>query len=210
MSSSERLHRPPIHDLRADIPEQTQPEFNEQLEFVRTIGATAPPLTVEEAHRNGIVEGEQRGRAAALKELEPVIEEFRSTIHAMTQVRSQRLSDAEDELVSVATDIAQRILRGELQLGNDVVLRMARACIEEAKGEGPMTLKVSPSELDLVRVHLPELELEASEDGLRLQADPQLGLGCVLLETERRCYDGRPERILESGLAQLEAAENSE
>ncbi len=207
MSSSEYFRRPTWIDLQHEVPEPVHEDFIEQTEFPQLAPSSEQELTPEEAYRNGLAEGEERGCAAALKELEPVIQELRALSASMTAVRQERLSAAESELIQVATEIAQRILHGELEQGSDVVLRMAHACVEEAKGEESLVLHVAPTDLELVRTHLPELELDFADGGVQVQEDPSLQPGSVVLETPVRCYDGRPERILRHAQQHLDAEE---
>ncbi len=209
MSSSEHYRRATFIDLQHEVPEPSRQDFTEQTEFPRIARTAEIELTPDDAYRNGLAEGEERGRAAALKELEPVLAELRNLAASMTAVRAERLSAAESELIQVATEITQRILRGELTQGDDVVLTMVRACIEEAKGEGPLVLHVAPSNLELVRAHLPELELDLADASVQVQADPSIEPGSVVLETPVRCYDGRPERLLRHAQARLDAEEKS-
>ncbi|MFQ5513726.1 MAG: FliH/SctL family protein [Myxococcota bacterium] len=205
MSSSDSIKPLTLVDLQQEAPPAPVEDFCVQTEFPRILSEAQRIPTPDEAYRNGLSEGEQRGREAALKELQPEIEELRRATSALVSVRSQRLEQAESDLVEVAVDLARRILHGELTQDGDVVLRMARACIEEASHEGELTLRVAPQDLELVRAHLPEFEPELSEGSVCVQADAGLERGSVVLETPRRCFDGRPERILQQVVATLEA-----
>ncbi len=208
MSSSESFRRPTWIDLQSEVPPSPREDFVEQSEFPRIEIAEEREPSPDEAYRNGLAEGEQRGRDAALKELDPVIQELRSLATSMSSVRQERLDAAESELIQVATDVARRILHGELQQADDVILRMARACVEQAKEEDSLVLHVAPSDLELMRTHVPELELDLADGSVGVQTDPCITPGSVVLQTSQRCYDGRPERILRHTLQQLEAEEN--
>lgn len=209
MSSSDHFPRLTLIDLQEQVPGNATEDFTEQAEFPRLTSSREQSRSPEEAHRAGLEEGEQRGRAAALEELEPVLEELRSLSRSMIQIREERLNDAESELVEVATEICRRILHGELTQADDVVLRMARACVEEAKAEESLVLRVAPADMELLRTHLPELELDLAEGTVQLLPDPSMTPGAVTLETPLRCYDGRPQRILQRAREQLAAQEES-
>ena len=191
-------------DLQADLPARVD-QFSEELTFEQT-KEIVPEPTAAEAHAAGLAEGERRGREAAAKELAPVIARFGEVLRAMTDVRQQRLAEAESEIVEVAAEAARRILHGELSQDGDVVVRMARACIEEAGHEIPMTLHVAPADAELLRVHLAELGSELADQGLTLAEDATLTAGRVVLDTPTRCYDGRPENVLEAALAAAPSA----
>jgi len=199
MSSSDRLYRPNLTKLDRETPPKRENSFRGQVSFERVAAGRTAPIHPDEAYKNGLVDGEQRGRQAALKELEPILEEFRTLSRAMVDARQERIDQAERELYDIAVRIASRILHGELTQGSDVVVRMARACIQEAQAaEGLMTLHVAPVDVELIRTHLPELEVDLADASLRIAADESLHPGEVILETERRCYDGRAQRLLDA------------
>ena len=201
MSSSDSTRPLPLVDLDRETPPPAPEDFIEQVEFDRIETVAAQPQTPEEAYKAGLAEGEQLGRTAAAKELEPVVAQFQELIRALGHVRARRLEETERELTDLAIEIARRVLHGELQTETDAVVRLARACIQEAKEEGPRTLRVNPADLELLRTHLPELELDMADEQLRVEPDPRIPSGGVILETPRACYDGRPHRLLE-GLRQ--------
>jgi flagellar biosynthesis/type III secretory pathway protein FliH len=204
MSSSDRLERPKLPDLSKVTPQPWKPDFRPRHEFEPVRLPTAPPISAEEAHQNGLVEGEKLGRAAAMKELVPVLEELGKIASAMRDVRVQRLAAAEADLADVAAEIARRILHGELQAGGDIAVRMARAVIAEAnEAEGERVLHVAPADAELLRTHLPELQLDLSEGSIKIQADPAVSKGGVVLATSRGCYEGRPGRVLEASLEKI-------
>jgi len=201
MSSSDRLERPKLPDLRKVTPEPWKPNFRARNEFEPVRLPTAPPISADEAHQNGMVEGERLGRAAALKEFGPVLDQLGKLAAAMRDVRVQRLAAAEADLGDVAAEIAKRILHGELQAGSDIAVRMARAVIAEAcDAEGERVLHVAPGDAELLRTHLPELEVDLSEGSIRVLADPAITPGGVVLVTSRACYEGRPGRVLAAAL----------
>jgi len=204
MSSSDRLQRPRLFHLDRETPPARQDQFTPQLTFERVVSATGAPISAEEAYKSGLVDGEQRGREAALKELAPVLDELRAVARALTAARHERIEQAERDLLGIAGELAKRILHGELQQAGDVSVRMARACIAAAQDEeGVLTLHVAPADLELIRTHLPELQVDLGDRSLRIATDAALTPGNVVLETARRCYDGRPERLLDAATATL-------
>jgi hypothetical protein len=205
MSSSSRLERPYLPDLHQELPAPTPQEFIETFQFDQVVRPELPPISPEEAHRNGLAEGEELGRGAALKEMQPILEHFRSLTGSVAQLQQRFLADAEVELVRVATEIARRVVRGELQQENDTVVRMARICIQEAQPSDSATLYCAEADLELLRVHLADLESELAEQSLTLRADGSIEPGGVVLEVGAQFYDGRPERLLRAATAELNA-----
>jgi flagellar biosynthesis/type III secretory pathway protein FliH len=199
------IRRPEWVDLQTTEPQASEETFDENVSFELIDRAGARELVPEEAYRDGLAEGEQRGRESTLKELSPVLDEFRAIAKSMAIVREQRLLDAEAELVEVATEIARRILRAELQQRPEGVVELARECIAQAADEGVMRLRVAPADLELIRAHLAEVELDLAEGQVQVEADATLEAGSVVLHTTARVYDGRPERILGAARRHVEA-----
>ena len=209
MSSSERVERPRLPRLAVEALPVRRDEFSAGAGFPRAASGKTPPLSAEEAYQNGLVEGERRGREAAQKEIEPARQELQALARSLAVARRERIEQAERELTDIAIQIARQILRGELQQSGDVVLRMARSCIEAARHEGDvLTLRVAPADLDLIRTHLPELEVDLADCSLRARPDASIPRGSVVLETKQRCYEGRPERILDATAQSVERAED--
>ena len=204
-SDSNYIRRPELTDLAKGDPPRREQDFRTAVDFETLESPVARELTQDEAYRNGLAEGEQLGREAALKELRPVLEEFQAVAQSMTRIRAQRLRDAEAEFVQVATELARRILRAELAQNADAVTQLAQACIAEAADEGPLTLRAATEDVERIRAYFAELELDLAEDGVVLVADAALEPGSVVLETPLRAYDGRPERILAAAAQRTEA-----
>src|SRR5688500_17380844 len=148
MSSCKPVERAHLPRLAAETLPVRRDEFSAGSNFVRTSSSQPPPQSAEEAYQSGLVDGERRGREAAQKEMQPVIEELQALARSMAVARSERIEQAQRELTDLAVEIARQIMRGELQQSGDVVLRMARSCIEAARHEGDvLTLRVAPADL---------------------------------------------------------------
>jgi flagellar assembly protein FliH len=209
MSSSRLLERLVLTDLTREAPPAQRAGFEERVEFDRIERGPIREITPQEAYQSGLAEGERLGRQAATKELVPVIEELRALGRAMALVRAERLQAAEADVVCVATELARRILHGELAQDGDTVVRLARACIQEASQDGPAVLHVHPEDLDLVRTHAHELVLDLADAELEITPDAGIARGSCVLETPTRCFDGRPEHALETALARLRSREGT-
>ncbi len=160
MSSSDSTGPIQLIDLQREALPETRDDFVEQTQFDRVDTAPAAGPSLDDAYKAGVAEGEQLGRAAALKEMQPVIARFEELIKALGHIRERRLEETERELTDLGVEIARRVLHGELQTGNDAVVRLARACIQEAKEEGTLTLRANPDDVGPG----PEPQLEVLRD----------------------------------------------
>ena len=210
MSSSSHVEPARLPVLGTDKPAARSDAFvaNPRLEVLRA--PDGPPPTADEAYARGLAEGEQRGRDATRRELAPVVDRLSAIGRSLLAARREVLIQAERDIASVGHGLAREILHSELRIPSDVAVRLAQRCIEAACDEqGALTLHVAPQDLELVRTHIPALELKLQSASLALVADPHLTQGGVVLEAALRCYDGRPDRLLDVATRRIDAAESA-
>lgn len=139
-----------------------------------------------QAREEGYAAGLAEGRAAAKKELD----ERLARLEAICTAAARPLADLDDtterELALLATVVARRVVRRELQLDPaliDMAVREAAAALPSATRA--LRIWVHPSDMDLLR------ELGAAEPHWRFGADPKLERGDCVLESERSRLDAR-------------------
>jgi flagellar biosynthesis/type III secretory pathway protein FliH len=208
MSSSRILEPPRLPDLSRETAQSRTAAFvaTPRLEVVQS--SHAPSLSADEAYAKGLADGEVRGRAEAERRLAPMLESLTAVGRSMLVARREVLTQAEHDLIVVATALARAVLLAEIRMPSDLVLRQAQRCIESAAADqGVLRLHVSPADLELARTHVPVLETQLGAASLVLVEDAHIPPGGVVLETRDRCYEGRPERLLDSAFARIAAAE---
>ncbi|MBN2493189.1 MAG: hypothetical protein JXR96_01255 [Deltaproteobacteria bacterium] len=136
-----------------------------------------------------------QGRQAGQRELA-------ERLGALLRWRSHLAEEALDQLVDLASDMARRILRAELELDPGRIKAICEGVIRENRAGRSLSVRVHPADLDrLASADWRELQAEC-ECRLSWQADPDVERGgCVL------CGElGRVDARLGVQLAQLQAA----
>lgn len=148
-----------------------------------------------EGREAGYAEGQSAGRAAAVADLQPVLEKLARAIQEIAGLRPQLMRDAAADLVSLSVGIARRILHRQLSVDADALEALVGGALEKMAGQ----------EICRVRIH-PDLEpgirkalVREGRAGLPLIADQTLERGAVLLETAR----GKLDASLETQLAEI-------
>jgi flagellar assembly protein FliH len=139
-----------------------------------------------QAREEGYAAGLAEGRAAAKKELDERLARLDALCTAAARPLTQFDDATERELALLATVIARRVVGRELQLDPSLIelaIREAAAALPSATRE--LRVWVNPGDLDLLR------SLGAEEPHWRFAANPALGRGDCVLETERSRLDAR-------------------
>jgi flagellar biosynthesis/type III secretory pathway protein FliH len=104
--------------------------------------------------------------------------------------RSQR--DVESDLRALAVRIAERLLERELSLNADAVTDIVAAALRQAGAPRDVLVRVHPDDLKALERGRPRLvERCARAQVVQLRADPTVGRGGCIVETELGTVDAR-------------------
>ena len=134
-------------------------------------------------------------RAAAQEDIAGLL------VSAQRQAR-QIVESAQADLTRLAVGIAEKILGAELSLAPERVVGIVAQVVRAAGPSVRLVARVNPLDQPLLEAAAGQLARAAEQGNLELAADPSVGRGGCILETDRGVADGR----LEVQLATLEAA----
>ena len=156
---------------------------------------------LEEARQRGFVEGVSAARAKAEAEVATTVESLSAGIGQLVQFRERIRTDATNDLVRLAIQIASRILHRELSVDPDAILGLVRAAVEKAGSREIHRVKLHASHEPQVRKVLEQL---CPQRTIEIVADPALKPGDVLFETAQGQLDASVStqlREIDRGLA---------
>lgn len=150
---------------------------------------------LEEARRDAdrlrtlaVAEGRERGLAAVTELL---------TAARLASLRARQ--NVESDLRALAVRIAERILGRELQLHPEAVVDVAAQALSQAGAPRDVLLRVHPDDLKALERGRPRLlERCARAQVIQLRADPTVGRGGCIVETELGTVDARLPLQLEA------------
>jgi flagellar biosynthesis/type III secretory pathway protein FliH len=148
--------------------------------------AAAIVASAEAAREAARREGVEAGRQEGLAQVTELLERARAAASAHADA-------AEGDLRTLAVRIAEKILARELALSPAAVVDVVRAALAAAAHRTPLVVRVHPDDVAAVRAARPELDVHA---------DPSIGRGGCLVDTEVGTIDAR----LDVQLAAIERA----
>ena len=109
----------------------------------------------------------------------------------------------EAELVRLAVAIAEKVVRRSVEADSDVVVQAVKEALKSVRGEKRITIKVNPSEEDVLREQASCLRLLGSEVGdLVIVGNPAIAAGGCIVESELGVIDAQ----IDTQLASIEKA----
>ncbi len=111
---------------------------------------------------------------------------------------SERLEELEQELAALIASMTEKVIRRKVATEDGVVLDVVRATIAQAAGANRLTVRVPADDEPLVCEATAELLALTNGAGeLEIVADPGVGPGGCIVETERGRFDARIQTQVE-------------
>ncbi len=179
-----------VEDAGADAERLLEDARERSLELLDDAQARVGQIETD-ARAKGFEEGTADGRAAAQAEMDEMLETMRGLIEMARLERHKIIQGAEPEIVKLAVSISERILNAHIDLQPGAVLEMARSAITRLVGRETVTVRVHPSDLELMRENRDRLMSLNDIDNLRLIADQRVDRGGVVIDTESGTIDAK-------------------
>ncbi|MEW6546433.1 MAG: FliH/SctL family protein [Bacillota bacterium] len=149
----------------------------------------------KEGWESGFAAGQQAAWAQVRQEAEEAMHAALAILEDARRERLVILRQAQQDVVRMALDLAARVLEREVSLSPEVVREQAAALVRRLEQGEKATLHVHPDDVPLIQPWLPELA-QACGASLEAVADPAVGRGGVMVETQHGYLDGRLDRQL--------------
>jgi flagellar assembly protein FliH len=174
-----------------------------------------PPSSeeIEEIRQQAYAQGFEQGKLAGTKETRDALtaplqqqasEQAAHLAQLLNHAKNElaRLDDAlATQVLELACDVARQVLRRELQQPLDAVRSVVQEALAlAAEDSQPATLRLHPSDLDLLQA---DLGATLAEQHVRLVPDVTLTPGGCVVETPQGAVDGTLERRWARAVANL-------
>jgi flagellar assembly protein FliH len=158
------------------------------------------------AQQEGYQAGYGFGLEAAKKENSQEKEEILKLRQEAEQGYRQRIWESEGEILKLACEIAEYIIRTSISSQHDSWLVMVREAIAKIAGANELLIKVSPQDEALLVENLSSIREQLIESGpIRVEADPSLKPGDLWIETNIGQVDARISQQISTVLQELRA-----
>ncbi len=174
--------------------------FDGRLSGVRTArsGAAAlDPCAAKAEYERGLKDGEARAREALARDWEEIKQLKHGVLARMETAWTKALRESESGLISLALEIARRIVGG-IEISSETVAAVVREALNDVEGDSAAQVELNPEDLALLQRAEPGW-LTASEAAgrLTLRASAEVTRGGCIVRTKFGILDARRETKLE-------------
>ncbi|PWU16149.1 MAG: flagellar assembly protein [Bdellovibrio sp.] len=161
------------------------------LEFLKDIQEEA----FREAYNLGLDEGRKEAFRNTSTQIEERLAAFDKLLGNIETVKNELFAQAENHIVQLTYHLAHRLAAHEISINPEATKSILREAIEVAQAEENVTVKVAPEQFEFID----ELKREGSREWefmkkIRLEPDPQVGLGGCIVTTNYGEIDSRFEQ----------------
>ncbi|NNE65821.1 MAG: hypothetical protein HKN33_04580 [Pyrinomonadaceae bacterium] len=149
-------------------------------------------------------EAAEKAYAGALKKGgEAALAEYQHHVLASIEIREKALQNAEQDILRLSVKLAEKILGRELRNDREAVADIITNALENARQRENLLIRVNPSDLAVAKKEIERFRSFSRAKFIDISADPRVGEGGCLIESEVGTVDARLEtqfRVLETAL----------
>lgn len=162
---------------------------------VEQIEAAAREVGHADGYAAGLVQGMADGMAQAMDQIQEQLGRIRVLAESAAVTRRDLVNNAEADLVRLAIEIAEKIIRRELSADPSIVVDLVEAAIAEAGVTGAVRIRVNPADWDLISAYWAR---EHDNDAVlhEFVVDERITLGGVIIDTRAGRIDAQIETQL--------------
>jgi flagellar assembly protein FliH len=155
-------------------------------------------VEVEQALRDAREQGYSEGLAQAREEVTGEAREALGRIRRMAEVlfeeRERAWREQERHIVDLAVHVAEKVVRRQVELDPEVVLRMAREAISRVTEKEHLVLRIHPEDLAVIEAYAGDLRERFRNLGqLQVEEDRHLSRGGCVVESRGGYIDATVE-----------------
>ena len=157
----------------------------------------------EEAAQKAFEDAKKKGEEEAL-------EKFHTHVLAAVEMRSNVFREAERDILRLSVKLAEKIIGRELQNNRETVVDIVTTALQHARLKQKLLIKVNPADLSVAEMEIEKFKSFSRSQFIDITADPRVGAGGCLIESEVGTVDARLEtqfRVLKNALLAKAEAE---
>lgn len=160
-----------------------------------------------EAFATAYAQGEKAGHEAGAKRADAMLRRMAETLKELDELRQTIIRQSERQVVQLALSIAQRILRREVQVDQELTCAMARVALDRLGDAASTRIRLHPDDHAAIAAsHGPAW----AGRNVTIEADPSINRGGCLIESPFGFVDASIEaqfQVIEHALAVDEPVE---
>lgn len=148
---------------------------------------------VEQARAEAFRAGEASAWENARRQTDEAAGRMAAAVADLAAYRSRFRHEAEQQIVDLALAVARKVLEREIHVDPEVLLGVVKAALAKLSLREVLEIRVNPALRDPMQAFLTR---NAQGVDLRIQPDPSLPVGALLIETARGVIDASVETQL--------------
>jgi flagellar assembly protein FliH len=146
------------------------------------------------AYDQGFRQGEEAARRALMSQLSPVLDAFQQAIAEIGHLRAGVLRQAEEDIITLAFQLARKIIRREVLEYREVLATTLKRALEHVVEQDQIVVRVHPEDLHYATEITEELgHARGDLKTLTVQGDTSVGRGGCVVESSLGAIDARIE-----------------
>ena len=146
------------------------------------------------AYAQGLRQGEEAARQALTAQLAPVLSAFEQATTEIAQLRATVLRQAEEDIITLAFQLARKILRYDVLEYREVLATTLSRALEHVVEQDQVVVRVHPDDVNYAMEIREELgQVRGDIKALTVQGDTNIGRGGCLVESRLGTIDARIE-----------------
>lgn len=131
------------------------------------------------------------GYNKGLEQAQADIEELRESLREFFSYKEKVAKDISRDVLEIALDVAQTIIKKEVEQDKEILLNTVVDILKSnVKSDERVTLKVSPEDVEFVRMSIPDmLSIAQTEAKISVIAQDNIEKGSVIVETSSGVVD---------------------
>lgn len=134
-----------------------------------------------EGYDEGVVQGQRQQEAVSGVEIQQLKQNFQKVLRALPEEMKQAFIDVEDMAAALCLNIAKKVIRKEVE-SKEHIITLIRDIIKDISDKTTLTIRMSPSDLRMLRDEGLELELAKDVTTLNIVEDMEIQRGGCVIE----------------------------
>ena len=161
----------------------------------------------EKAYKSGYEDGQEKAFKEMQERIDSIHNVFKEGIEDIASLKQRILSQSENDIVRLATEIAKRLACRELQQHPDTIVAIVKEAIKTVGGEDKVVIEVHPDDHAILTQYMDELRENPEGPVIRMEANPEVKPGGCIVVAETGLTDMSLEARMDS-IDQLLVANN--
>ncbi|MDX9753116.1 MAG: FliH/SctL family protein [bacterium] len=174
--------------------EQAKQEANQ---VIQTATAEANQIK-EDAAQKGMIEGKAKGEEQARKTIAGLVQDLKTMTVEGQKILEGLFANQEQEIKSLVREIVARVIQAKIEEDDEIVVRITKKCIGLAADRQSIRILIHPEDKTKIEAWAPEFtRLYDDIEKVRIEIDPRVQRGGVMIESGTGGIDGRIDKQLE-------------